>query len=418
MAAQSARDRKKLKMLDLEGEVVRSSTEREELLQRNSYLEERVSQLKLENESLRIRLEEATGQQVERSPLMMIDPFAQEIQRPKYFNLLDDSEADDEILYDVSMTDAMSDSASSTQKEYQADFSDCDSGCDGLGSSPARSVGSPFAAPLSSSSSLTSTHALRCASSDTSSTQLGAHTASIDDTFESAELINEPQQKDQVFPVVVVVRPPKLVDGVANKCQSKNSSDLWIVKEEQEEEQERQLKEDNSSFQNSLLERSIQSRSTVITSTFNSQPLNLSTTFSTPKPKSYSVVSQKNCSKPKSKNVPATTTAPTQRTSTTLRGRLMNYLILLFSLMVNQQQFSETQQVDKGKMKLDQKLDSWIKQSLEILPTTLLKQMAVIPTPQLNSSSPRSSRAHQLGTMLDLVRKRVRLRPARTRTQQ
>ncbi|KPM06685.1 X-box-binding protein 1-like protein [Sarcoptes scabiei] len=56
MAAQSARDRKKIKMLDLESENDRLSRDRINLTRRNIYLEKKLRLYEIENEKLRQRL--------------------------------------------------------------------------------------------------------------------------------------------------------------------------------------------------------------------------------------------------------------------------------------------------------------------------------------------------------------------------
>lgn len=56
MAAQSARDRKKMRMLDLESENDRLNKERLDLIKRNRYLEQKLKLYETENESLRKKL--------------------------------------------------------------------------------------------------------------------------------------------------------------------------------------------------------------------------------------------------------------------------------------------------------------------------------------------------------------------------
>lgn len=396
--------------MDLEGEVVRVATERQNLNQRNAYLEKRVRQLEAENEALRLRLE-AVGQPVERS---LESSYKQYLDDADYYG--DDGDENDGILnYDVNMMEG----------DYVSDTDSgcCDSGLSLAGGSPTRSVASPLGGGVSGSrgnSSSAQSHVSLSPSPSSSS-----HSSTMDDSFESAVLINEPQQKDQVLSSVVGVQSSRRSNGESEQRRgslscprrpSQRQSPLVVVVSPEECH--------SATLKNSSSNQA-QSRSSVITSASSQRttsshlsnsayrepehlPLNL--TKSSQRPRNLTTTSMMTSSL---EACSSSTRTPKQPSTT--RQRLMNFLILLFSLVVNQTSNKNLEMEESEMSELEEQLE-WMMSSVGASNSS--EQEDLIPPLPLHSplsnSLPQSISMHQWSCMLDLLRKRVRLRPRPT----
>lgn len=178
MAAQSARDRKKVKMMDLEIVNNGLKAKNDSLIKRNDFLEKRVKTLEKENESLRKSLMSysVSNKNVEQllPPMMLKDDLLDIIK-------MEDINTNEGVIFDVNMNDGTYLNDLVTSKVES---------CSGR-NSPLSSVGSE----LSDDSGCLLSH-----QEDSGSFSSACSTS--DESFESAEFINEPQQKDQDLSVV------------------------------------------------------------------------------------------------------------------------------------------------------------------------------------------------------------------------
>lgn len=300
MAAQSARDRKKMKMQDLEGDVHVLRRNNIELIKRNSYLEKRVRALEEQNQLLKKKLgggdaSVSTSSSMEESLYQLM---AASMDVEPQVEQEDWSDAEDVIYDDVELSEGLN-----------GGYLDGCESSDGSNSDVSEDSGLMMAL-VDTTSSITSSP------KTTTPNPTSAARRSADESFESAELINEPQQKVQDL-------------EARRKAQARAAAEAEDAEETEVRLSRLQRQSILESKQSAA--QSKQVRSTVITSTSSrhsstseeQNPLDLKISSSTSKatlPTKRS--SSRACPSPRS-----TATFPVQK--------LMNFLIPLLSMAMN-----------------------------------------------------------------------------------